>query len=161
MFTKMNSYLRNVVRTWSPSDNRAMGEASDFLQNGMRFNFRQELKKARRTLEQKIAEYAAQHGDLKYRDICRVFGLSLGSLHKIMRRYRKRRNAPADTFLVRHDDEGQTVDTVVTVTGWASVRHKRLRLAKRYKTQDIVEGDDPSILRREEHTAQSLGLRRR
>jgi hypothetical protein len=89
----------------------------------------------------------------------RTFGLSLGALSKIMKR-RKKPKASRDSFIVRHEYEGQKLTTVVTLTGRASVEHKRSRIAELYRTQDVVEGDDRSILRRMEYTAQRLGLDR-
>ena len=136
-----------------------MGEAADLVPHGARFNFGRELRKARRTLEERVAAYAAEHPELGYRDLRGAFGLSLGALSKIMKR-RKKPKASRDSFIVRHEYEGQKLTTVVTVTGRASVEHKRLRLSELFRTQDIVEGDDQSILRRSEYTAQSLGLGR-
>jgi hypothetical protein len=132
-----------------------MGEASDSLPNGTRFNFAQELKKARRALEERVAAYAAENPELGYRDLCEQFSLSLGAMSKIIRR-RRRPKASRDSFVVQHEYEGQKLTTVATVTGRASVEHKRLWLAELYRTQDIVEGDDRSILRRVEYAGQSL-----
>lgn len=136
-----------------------MDESSDFAPNGTKFNFAQELKKARRALEERVAAYAAQNPELRYRDLCEEFNLSLGAMSKIMRR-RTKPKASRDSFIVRHEREGQNLTTVVTVTGRASVEHKRLRIAELFGTQGVVEGDDQSILRRREYTAQSLGLGR-
>jgi hypothetical protein len=136
-----------------------MGEALDLAPRGARFNFGRELRKARRALEERVAAYAAKHPELGYRDLRVAFGLSLGALSKIMRR-RKKTKASRDLFVVRHEYEGQKLITVVTLTGRASVEHKRLRLAELYRTQDIVEGDDQSILRRVEYTVQELGMGR-
>jgi hypothetical protein len=156
----MNSYLRSraygtwsrIVRSWIIG---RMGESSDFMPNGTKFNFAQELKRARRALEERVGAYAAEHPELNYRDLCKEFSLSLGAMSKIMRRRRKPK-ASRDSFIVRHEYEGQKLTTVVTVTGRASVEHKRLWLAELYRTQDIVEGDDRSILRRVEYAGQSL-----
>jgi hypothetical protein len=137
-----------------------MDESRDLVPLGARFNFGRELRKARRALEERVAAYAAKHPELGYRDLRRMFGLSLGALSKIMRQCRKKPKASCDSFVVRHEYEGQKLTTVVTVTGRASVEHKRSRLAELYKTQDIAEGGDPSILRRVEYTAQNLGLGR-
>ena len=136
-----------------------MGEAADLVPHGARFNFGRELRKARRTLEERVAAYAAEHPELGYRDLRGTFGLSLGALSKIMKR-RKHPKASRDSFVVRHEYEGERLVTVVSVTGRASIEHKRLRLTELYRTQDIVEGDDQSILRRVEYTTQSLGLGR-
>lgn len=136
-----------------------MGESSDFVPHGARFNFGRELRKARRALEERIAAYAAENPELGYRDLCEEFSLSLGAMSKIMRRRRKPK-ASRDSFIVRHEYEGENLTAVVTVTGRASVEHKRLRIAELFKTQDVVEGDDQSILRRREYTVQSLGLGR-
>jgi hypothetical protein len=136
-----------------------MGEAPDLVPLGARFNFGRELRKARRALEGRVVAYAAENPELAYRDLCERFNLSLGAMSKIMRR-RKKPKASRDSFVVRHEYEGQKLTTVVTVTGRASVEHKRLRLAELYRTQDIAEGDDQSILRRSEYSAQSLGLGR-
>ena len=136
-----------------------MGESSDFVPHGARFNFGRELRKARRALEERVAAYAAENPELGYRELCEEFNLSLGAMSKIMRRQKKPK-ASRDSFIVRHEYEGQKLTTVVTVTGRASVEHKRLRLSVLFRTQDIVEGDDQSILRRNEYTAQSLGLGR-
>jgi hypothetical protein len=132
-----------------------MGETSDPATHGARFNFGLELRKARRALEEKLVAYAAEHPELGYRDLCKQFTLSLGAVSKIMRR-RKKPKASRDSFIVQHEYGGQKLTTVATVTGRASVEHKRLWLAERYRTQDIVEGDDRSILRRVEHAGQSL-----
>jgi hypothetical protein len=134
-----------------------MGEAADLVPHGAKFNFGRELRKARRTLEERVVAYAAEHPELGYRDLRGTFGLSLGALSKIMKR-RKKPKASRDSFVVRHEYEGQKLTTVVTVTGRASIEHKRSRIAELYRTQDIVEGDDRSILRRVERTARSLGL---
>jgi hypothetical protein len=151
--------LRHVGRPQFLSDNRGMGESSDFVPHGARFNFGRELRKARRALEVRVAAYAAENPELGYRELCEEFHLSLGAMSKIMRRQEKPK-ASRDSFIVRHEYEGQKLTTAVTVTGRASVEHKRLRLSALFRTQDIVEGDDQSILRRNEYTAQSLGLRR-
>jgi hypothetical protein len=136
-----------------------MGEAADLVPHGARFNFGRELRKARRTLEERVAAYAAEHPALGYRDLRGTFGLSLGALSKIMKR-RKKQKASRDSFVVRHEYEGQRLVTVVSVTGRASIEQKRQRLAQLYRTVDIAEGDDPSVLRRVEYTAQNLGLGR-
>lgn len=136
-----------------------MGEALDLVPLGARFNFRRELRKARRALEERVAAYAAKHPELGYRDLRLTFGLSLGALSKIMRR-RNKTKASRDSFVVRHEYEGQELITVVTLTGRASVEHKRLRLAELYRTKDIVERDDQSILRRVEYSVQELGMGR-
>jgi hypothetical protein len=124
-----------------------MGEAPDFVPHGARFNFGRELRKARRALEERVASYASEHPELGYRDLCKQFTLSLGAMSKIMRR-RKKPRASRDSFVVKHQCEGQNLATVVTVTGRASVEDKRWRLAELYRTQEIVEGDDRSIPRR-------------
>lgn len=136
-----------------------MSEAPDSAPHGARFNFGRELRKARKALEEKLVAYAAAHPELGYRDLCKQFTLSLGALSKIMRR-RKKPKASRDSFIVRHEYDGQTLTTVVTVTGRASKEHKKLRISERFRTQDIIEGDDKSILRRSEYSAQSLGLGR-
>jgi len=136
-----------------------MGEAPDLVPHGARFNFGRELRKARRALEEKLVAYASENPHLGYRDLCERFDLSLGAMSKIMRR-RKKPKAARDSFIVRHEYESQKLTTVVTVTGRASVDDKRWRLAELYRTQEIVEGDDRSILRRVAYTAQSLGLGR-
>jgi len=164
LFTEMNSYLRSracgmwnqIARSWIIG---RMGDSSDFGPNGTKFNFAQELKKARRALEERVAAYAAQNPELRYRDLCEEFNLSLGAMSKIMRR-RTKPTASRDSFIVRHKNEGKDPTTVVTVTGRASVEDKRLRIAGLFGTHDVVEGDDQSILRRREYTAQSLGLGR-
>ena len=163
MFTKVNSYLRSrACGMWSQVAwgwiIGRMGESSEFMPSGT-FNFAQELKRARQALEERVAAYAAENPKLGYRDLCKEFSLSLGALSNIMRRLKKPK-ASRDSFVVRHEYEGQKLTTVVTVTGPASVEHKRLRLSELFRTQDIAEGDDQSILRRSEYTAQSLGLGR-
>jgi hypothetical protein len=139
-----------------------MNEAADLVAHGARFNFRRELRKARRTLEERVAAYAAEHPELGYRDLRDTFKISLGAVSKIMRRYRKRQEArerkrlaerPA-TFIVRHKERGQDVTTVVTVTGRATIDQKRHVLSRMYKTAQIVEGDDASVLRRTEYVIQ-------
>lgn len=136
-----------------------MGEGFDPAPHGARFNFGRELRKARRALEEKLVAYSEEHPELSYRDLCKQFALSLGAVSKIMR-HRKKPRASRDSFIVRHEYERQKLTTVVTVTGRASVEDKRWRLAELYRTQDIVEGDDRSILRRVDYTAQSIGLGR-
>ena len=127
--------LRHVGRPQSLSDNRGMGESSDFVPHGARFNFGRELRKARRALEERVAAYAAENPELGYRELCEEFNLSLGAMSKIMRRCRKRQECVSKgrhdphTFIVRHKYEGQELTTVVTVTGRASVEHKRMRLS--------------------------------
>jgi hypothetical protein len=134
-----------------------MGEAADLVPHGARFNFGRELRKARRTLEERVAAYAAEHPELGYRDLRDTFGLSLGALSKIMKR-RKNPKASRDSFVVRHEYEGQRLTTVVTVMGRATIERKRRELSRRYRTADIAEGDDPSVLRRVEYTVQELGM---
>ena len=103
-----------------------------------------------------------ENPELRYRDLCKRFSLSLGALSKIMRRCRKRQEArerkrlaePSATFIVRHKAQGQDVTTVVTVKGRATIDQKRHLLSRRYRTGHIVEGDDPSVLRRAECVAQ-------
>lgn len=151
--------MRHVETPQPPSDNRDMGEVPNLVQHGDKFNFGRELRKARRALEERVVAYAEEHPELGYRDLCKQFSLSLGAMSKVMRR-RKKPKASRDSFIVRHEYERQKVITVVTVTGRASVEHKRLRLSELFRTQDIVEGDDQSILRRREYTAQNLGLGR-
>jgi hypothetical protein len=140
-----------------------MGESSDFVPHGARFNFGRELRKARRALEERVAAYAAENPELGYRELCEEFNLSLGAMSKIMRRCRKRQEArerkrlaePSATFIVRHKTQGQDVTTVVTVKGRATIDQKRHMLSRMYRTGHIVEGDDPSVLRRAECGAQS------
>jgi hypothetical protein len=164
LFTEVNSYLRSracgiwsqIAQSWIIG---RMGESSDFVPTGTKFHFAQELKRARRALEERVAAYAAENPDLSYRDLCKQFSLSLGAMSRIVGR-RKKPKASRDSFVVRHELYGQKFTTVVTVTGRASVEHKRLGLAERYRTQDIVEGNDRSILRRVEWTARSLELGR-
>jgi hypothetical protein len=136
-----------------------MGEAPDRVPHRARFNFGRELRKARRALEEMLVAYAAEHPELGYRDLCKQFTLSLGAVSKIMRR-RKKPKASRDSFIVRHEYEGQKLTTVVTVTGRASIEQKLQRLAQLYRTVDIAKGDDPCVLRRVEYTAQNLGLGR-
>ena len=57
---------------------------------GGRFNFPDELRKARRALEERVAEYAAEHPAMGYRELCEAFNLSLGTLSSIMRRRRQK-----------------------------------------------------------------------
>lgn len=157
--------LRHVGRPQSLSDNRGMGESSDFVPHGARFNFGRELRKARRALEERVAAYAAENPELGYRELCEEFNLSLGAMSKIMRRCRKRQESRerkrlaerSATFIVRHKEQGQDVTTVVTVTGRATIDQKRHALSMMYRTALIVEGDDRSIQRRNEYTVRSLG----
>jgi hypothetical protein len=126
---------------------------------GGRFNFPDELRKARRALEERVAEYAAEHPAMGYRELCEAFNLSLGTLSSIMRRRRKKRNASRTVFVVRHENEGKKLTTVVTVTGAASGEQKRRWLVSYYQTEDIVAGDDTSVLRRLEFSARELKAR--
>jgi hypothetical protein len=137
-----------------------MGEAHDLVPLGARFNFGRELRKARRALEERVAAYAAEHPELGYRDLRHTFGLSLGALSKIMRRCRKKPQASRDSFVVKHEYEGQRLTTVVTVAGRATIERKRQVLSQRYRTADIAEGDDPSVLRRRQYSVQELGIGR-
>jgi hypothetical protein len=61
---------------------------------------------------------------------------------------------------VRHEYEGQRLTTVVTVAGRATIERKQQVISRRYRTADIAEGDDPSVLRRVEYTVQELGMGR-
>ena len=165
MFTKVNSYVRSrACGTWSRISGSwiigGMGESSEFVPNGTKFNFAQELKKARRALEDRVAAYASENPHLSYRDLRDTFGLSLGALSKIMKR-RQNPKASRVSFLVRYERGGEKVVTVVTVRGRASTEQKRLRLTELYKTRDVALGDDPSISWRTEYTAWDLGLRGR
>jgi hypothetical protein len=137
-----------------------MDESRDLVPVGARFNFGRELRKARRALEERVAAYAAENPGLGYRALRRTFGLSLGALSKIMRRCRKKPKASRDSFVVRHEYEGQRLVTVVTLTGRATIERKRQVLSERYRTADIAEGDDPSVLRRRNYTVQELGIGR-
>jgi hypothetical protein len=137
-----------------------MGESSNVMPNGTEFNFAEELKRARRALEERVAAYASENPHLGYRDLRDTFGLSLGALSKIMKR-RKNPKASRVSFLVRYERGGEKVVTVVTVRGRASTEQKRLRLTELYKTRDVAVGDDPSISWRTEYTAWDLGLRGR
>jgi len=139
-----------------------MGEPPHLAPLGATFNFGQELRKARRALEERIASYAAEHPELGYRDLRDTFRISLGAVSKIMGRCRKRQEAcerkrfaerPA-RFIVRHREQGQYVTTVVTVTGRATIDQKRHVLSRMFRTAHIVEGDDPSVLRRVEYVVQ-------
>jgi hypothetical protein len=133
---------------------------------GGRFNFSDELGKARRALEERVAEYAAEHPAMGYRELCEAFNLSLGTLSSILRRRRKKRNASSATFVVRHENQQkdlagnaihrEMLTSVVTVKGAASIDQKRRWLVCYYQTEDIVPGDDPSILRRVEYSAREL-----
>ena len=129
------------------------------MPHNARFNFGRELRKARRTLEERVAAYAAEHPELGYRDLRGAFGLSLGALSKIMKR-RKKPKASRDSFVVGQEHKGQRLVTVVSVTGRATIERKRRELSRRYGTADIAEGDDASVLRRVQYTAQELGLGR-
>lgn len=133
-----------------------MGRSGSLVPHGTKFNFAMELRRARRALEDRIAAYAAEHTELGYRDLCRSFGVSLGTLSKIMRRCRKRRNASlATAYIVRHKDRGQDVTTVVTVTGAGSDAAYTL-LRYYYNTDDVKKGDDPKVTRRDTHSARKL-----
>lgn len=120
------------------------------------FSFPDELRKARRALEERIATYSAEHPSMGYRELCEAFNVSLGTLSSILRRRRKKRNASTSQFVVRHENDGNRLATVVTVTGAASTEEKRQAITHYYKTEDIVAGDDPSILRRVEYTFREL-----
>ena len=165
MFTKVNSYVRSrACGTWSRISGSwiigGMGESSEFVPNGTKFNFAQELKKARRALEDRVAAYASENPDLSYRDLRDAFRLSLGALSKILKS-RQNPKASRVSFLVRYERGGEKVLTVVTVRGRATTEQKRLRLTELYKTGDVAVGDDPSISWRTEYTAWDLGLRGR
>jgi hypothetical protein len=120
------------------------------------FSFSDELRKARRALEERIATYSAEHPSMGYRKLCEAFNVSLGTLSAILRRRQKKRNASASSFVVRHENEGKNLATVVTVTGAASTEEKWRAIAHYYGTEDIVTGDDPAILRRVEYTVREL-----
>ena len=55
------------------------------------FNYKAELKRARRALNAKIGGYIAENPTESYRDLAKKFHLSLGTLSKIARRYEPKR----------------------------------------------------------------------
>ncbi len=120
------------------------------------FSFPDELRKARRALEERIAIYAAEYPSMGYRRLCEAFSISLGTLSAILNRRQKKRNASASSFVVRHENEGKNLATVVIVTGAASTEEKWRAIAHYYRTEDIVPGNDPTIVRRVEYTVREL-----
>jgi transposase len=55
------------------------------------FNYKAELKRARRALNAKVAKYIAENPMVSYRELAKKFHLSLGTLCKIARRYEPKR----------------------------------------------------------------------
>jgi transposase len=55
------------------------------------FNYKAELKRVRRGLNEKVGRYISENPTESYRDLAKEFHLSLGTLSKIARRYEGKR----------------------------------------------------------------------
>ena len=57
------------------------------------FNYKAELKRARRALNAKVGRYISEYPTESYRDLAKEFHLSIGTLSKIARRFEGKRKA--------------------------------------------------------------------
>jgi hypothetical protein len=57
------------------------------------FNYKAELKRARRALNAKVGRYISENPTESYRDLAKEFHLSIGTLSKIARRFEGKRQA--------------------------------------------------------------------
>jgi hypothetical protein len=55
------------------------------------FNYKKELMRARRALDEKVAKYISKNQAKSYRDLAQEFHLSLGTLSKIARDHQHKR----------------------------------------------------------------------
>jgi hypothetical protein len=55
------------------------------------FNYKKELMRARRALDEKVAKYISKNRAKSYRDLAQEFHLSLGTLSKIARDHQHKR----------------------------------------------------------------------
>lgn len=62
------------------------------------FNYKKELMRARRALDEKVAKYILKNRAKSYRDLAQEFHLSLGTLSKIARHHHHKRK-PGPRFL--------------------------------------------------------------
>jgi hypothetical protein len=57
------------------------------------FNYKAELKRARRALNAKVGRYISENPIESYRDLAKAFHLSIGTLSRIARRFGGKRKA--------------------------------------------------------------------
>ena len=57
------------------------------------FNYKAELKRARRALNAKVGRYISENPTESYRDLAKEFHLSIGTLSRIARRFEGKRKA--------------------------------------------------------------------
>jgi hypothetical protein len=55
------------------------------------FNYKKELTRARRALDEKVAKYVSKNRAKSYRDLAQEFNLSLGTLSRIARHHKHER----------------------------------------------------------------------
>lgn len=81
------------------------------------FNYKAELRRARRALNAKVGKYISENPTTSYRELAKKFHVSLGTLTKIARRYEpKRKPGPRprqnkQLTAPAHVDSAETTDT--------------------------------------------------
>jgi hypothetical protein len=86
------------------------------------FNYKKELMRARRALDEKVAKYILKNRAKSYRDLAQEFHLSLGTVSKIARHHQhKRKPGPRSLrnkqVTVPQDDAAPVVTIENTDTG--------------------------------------------
>lgn len=125
------------------------GDAFDDLPST--FNYTEELRKARETLNLKVASYISENPTTTYRELARAFRISAATMCAIANRYcRKRERKPgrrrsADqlVFEVRLKVGGNKLTRVIVAAEGAqnvSVASTRSLVVALYKTDDVSTG---------------------
>lgn len=130
------------------------------------FNYTAELQKAREALSLKVGAYVSENPTVGYRELARMFGVSLATLSAIAKKFGRKRKRGRRAggingiFDVRHTVAEKEFLTRVTVRADgardASVSSMRSLLALYFKTNDITEPGFATPARHQEFTFREL-----